>query len=175
MKFIEATLFDLPFKNEEFDCCVSLQVIEHISETQDYLREMNRVLKKGSTVYITTPNKESRLEENEKPFNRFHPIEFTGKELRIAMSQQFKNVKIWGLRATEEIEEIEQKRITRIKKLVKKDFLGLRRYVPQWAIDFMVKKQSVFNKDKYSIGDFYLSEKESDIKKSIDLYAEAVK
>lgn len=173
--FVQGTVFKLPFPDEHFNCAVSFQVIEHITNTFGYLTEINRVLKSGSRIYLETPNKASRLELGEKPFNRFHPIEFNKEELSTELNKVFKNVKIFGLRATEEIESIENARIKRIKSLIRKDIFGLRHYVPQWAIDFLVKKQPNFDKGKYDKKDYYLVDEPNEIDKAIDLYVECEK
>ena len=46
----------LPFRDEEFDTAVSSQVLEHIYDTDFYLSEIYRVLKKVGMLLITTPN-----------------------------------------------------------------------------------------------------------------------
>jgi len=46
----------LPFKAEEFDTAISNQVLEHVYDTDFYLGEIYRVLKKGGVLLITTPN-----------------------------------------------------------------------------------------------------------------------
>ena len=47
----------LPFKKSVFDQVVSSEVIEHIKNYQDYLGEVSRVSKTGSTFVLTTPNR----------------------------------------------------------------------------------------------------------------------
>jgi SAM-dependent methyltransferase len=42
--------------DESFDCVVSIEVMEHIENHAAYVREMMRVLKKGGTLIVTTPN-----------------------------------------------------------------------------------------------------------------------
>ena len=46
----------LPFKKNSFDVCSSFEVIEHISNTQHFIQEINRVLKPNGILYISTPN-----------------------------------------------------------------------------------------------------------------------
>lgn len=46
----------LPYKNDSFDIVVSMEVIEHIENPYSFIREVHRILKKGGTAIITTPN-----------------------------------------------------------------------------------------------------------------------
>lgn len=50
----------LEFRDEEFDFVYSYHVLEHIPEYMKALAEMHRVLKKGGTWLVGTPNR-SRL------------------------------------------------------------------------------------------------------------------
>lgn len=45
----------LPFKNRKFDFHVSYEVLEHISDPEQYFKESIRVLKKGGKIIISTP------------------------------------------------------------------------------------------------------------------------
>jgi len=46
----------LPFADESFDIIIGNQVIEHLSDTDIFVREIHRVLKNGGYTIITTPN-----------------------------------------------------------------------------------------------------------------------
>ncbi len=46
----------LPFDNESVDLVNTLEVVEHIVKAEDYLKEVNRILKKNGYLLITTPN-----------------------------------------------------------------------------------------------------------------------
>lgn len=46
----------LPYRSGQFDCVILGEVIEHVPNTDHVLREINRVLKPGGTLLITTPN-----------------------------------------------------------------------------------------------------------------------
>jgi len=46
----------LPFEDDYFDAVSCLDVIEHIFEPRDLIKEINRVLKTGGELVISTPN-----------------------------------------------------------------------------------------------------------------------
>ena len=59
-KGVNAVVVDLgnkfPYDNNQFDLVVSLEVIEHVFDTDNFLRETRRVLKKGGYLILSTPN-----------------------------------------------------------------------------------------------------------------------
>lgn len=46
----------LPFRDSAIDAVVASEIIEHIFDTSRFLDEINRVLKKGGELILTTPN-----------------------------------------------------------------------------------------------------------------------
>lgn len=56
-KFLQGSLgTKLPFADQEFDFVYSAEVIEHLFDTDLFLKEAYRVLKPGGYLYMTTPN-----------------------------------------------------------------------------------------------------------------------
>lgn len=59
-KGVKTKVFDaatgLPYKNETFDFIFAGEIIEHLIDTEFIMKEINRVLKIGGYVLITTPN-----------------------------------------------------------------------------------------------------------------------
>jgi 2-polyprenyl-3-methyl-5-hydroxy-6-metoxy-1,4-benzoquinol methylase len=49
-----------PLEDNSVDICISLAVIEHLNEPQQFLNEIFRVLKPGGTVALTTPGPTSK-------------------------------------------------------------------------------------------------------------------
>lgn len=62
-----------PFDNEYFDCGVSFEVLEHIFEPDNFLKEINRTLKKGWRLLMTTP---FIRDEHEIPFDYWRYTSF---------------------------------------------------------------------------------------------------
>lgn len=56
---IRADANQLPFKSAVFDKVSCSEVIEHLPNWEDAIAEMNRVLKMGAKLVITTPNRHS--------------------------------------------------------------------------------------------------------------------
>lgn len=56
IKYAVANAVDLPFENEEIDVVCCFQLIEHMVEIDNVLCEIARVLKKGGTIIIVSPN-----------------------------------------------------------------------------------------------------------------------
>lgn len=50
------TDYRLPFDDEIFDVALCYETIEHFSDYQKYIAEINRILKPGSQAVFTTPN-----------------------------------------------------------------------------------------------------------------------
>jgi 2-polyprenyl-3-methyl-5-hydroxy-6-metoxy-1,4-benzoquinol methylase len=46
----------LPFNSNQFDLVISLEVIEHLYEAENFLLEINRVLRSKGQLIISTPN-----------------------------------------------------------------------------------------------------------------------
>jgi SAM-dependent methyltransferase len=52
---IEGSVLDMPFEPGSFDLAVSLDVIEHLQEDLDALRELRRVVAPGGALLVTVP------------------------------------------------------------------------------------------------------------------------
>jgi len=100
----------LPFEDARFDLVTTFQVIEHIEQPEEYLREIRRVLRPGGTVMFTTPNRPLRLDPGMKPWNPFHVREYTAEELKALLTQHFAEVQVRGLFAKPALYDIEYRR-----------------------------------------------------------------
>jgi 2-polyprenyl-3-methyl-5-hydroxy-6-metoxy-1,4-benzoquinol methylase len=55
---------EFPVPGEQFDCVVSIDVLEHLRQDQPFLRELRRVLKPGGKAVVTVPNGDAGLWAN---------------------------------------------------------------------------------------------------------------
>ena len=90
LKYLAASVGELPFEDHIFDAVVSFEVIEHISRDLQELfwREVKRVLKPGGFFIISSPNKKVYSEEIGFT-NPYHISELTIDEFKDKISKHF--------------------------------------------------------------------------------------
>jgi len=71
-------VYRLPFDDKKFDVIIMNEVIEHIPKPEKALREIDRVLKTGGELIITTPNKNFLVQN----LAETHCSEMSYKELK---------------------------------------------------------------------------------------------
>ena len=87
----------LPFSDDEFDCVVCFEVIEHLAAPQNLLPELARILKPGGTLFISTPNKHL-YSDTRNYANEYHLHEFYMDEFREFLKTEFESVVFFGQR-----------------------------------------------------------------------------
>lgn len=80
-RFVRANLAALPVPNTAVDAVATLQVIEHVWNHPEFVRECLRVLRPGGRLAVTTPNRLTFSPGRDEPVNPFHTKEFTAAEL----------------------------------------------------------------------------------------------
>jgi len=56
-KFVKADAYNLPLSNEKFDLVICFDVFEHIEDLMPVFKELYRVSKKNSVIFVRFPNK----------------------------------------------------------------------------------------------------------------------
>jgi SAM-dependent methyltransferase len=70
INFIRGDIFSANLPGEYFDSVYMDSVLEHLIDPVSYLRELNRIMKKGGTLYIGVPNEDSLFNDVKKIFYR---------------------------------------------------------------------------------------------------------
>jgi len=76
-----ANLAALPVRSSTVDVVVNFQVIEHLWDQEGFLGECHRVLRPGSRLLVTTPNRITFSPGRDTPLNPFHTRELSPTEL----------------------------------------------------------------------------------------------
>ena len=93
LRFEQASCIALPYADSSFDLMVAFEVIEHLENWREFLREARRVLAPSGQLIVSTPNKlyytESRGAQGANPF---HVHEFEFEEFRDELKAVFPHV-----------------------------------------------------------------------------------
>ncbi|MFC6010983.1 methyltransferase domain-containing protein [Nocardia lasii] len=81
VEMIQGNLAALPLADESVDIVVNFQVIEHLWDQGQFLRECLRVLRPGGQLLISTPNRITFSPGRDTPLNPFHTRELNAAEL----------------------------------------------------------------------------------------------
>ncbi len=168
----------IPEEDNSFDAAISFQVIEHVPDVPAYLKEISRVLKPGGIFLCTTPNRHYRLKPGQKPWNEFHLREYHDHELQKELKDVFYQVEVWGIRAEDELQQLEYNRVKN-----SKNSSPLKNMIPlslrKWVKSAIKKTKPIPSpeddfKDKYSLKDYHVIKKEVN-ENSLDLLGYCIK
>ncbi|MFI7666670.1 class I SAM-dependent methyltransferase [Nocardia sp. NPDC049526] len=81
VEMIQGNLAALPLEDESVDVVVNFQVIEHLWDQGQFIRECLRVLRPGGELLISTPNRITFSPGRDTPLNPFHTRELDADEL----------------------------------------------------------------------------------------------
>ncbi|WP_067667386.1 class I SAM-dependent methyltransferase [Nocardia miyunensis] len=81
VEMIQGNLAELPLDDDSVDVVVNFQVIEHLWDQGQFLRECLRVLRPGGELLISTPNRITFSPGRDTPLNPFHTRELNAVEM----------------------------------------------------------------------------------------------
>lgn len=108
---------------------ISFQVIEHIKDDARFVREVQRVLKKGGKFIVSTPNIKMSLTRNP-----WHIREYTAAEFNALLSGQFRSTEQLGVVGNAKIMEYYEKNREGVKRFTRFDILDLQHRLPRWML-----------------------------------------
>ena len=136
VEFVKMTVPTLNFPDNTFDFVFSFQVIEHIQNDKEYIKEISRVLKPGGKFICTTPNIITTLSRNP-----WHIREYKKDELKSLMLQHFSSVDTKGVYGNDKVMKYYEKNKANIRKIMRFDIFNLQYKMPrkslQWIYDYM--------------------------------------
>lgn len=126
--FREAKVPPLPFEDESFDCVVSFQVIEHISNDRRFVEEVRRVLRPGGKFVVSTPNRPMSLTRNP-----WHVREYRPEQLRALLSG-FSSIEELGVAGNERVWEYYRHNAESVRRIMRFDVLRMQWWLPRWLL-----------------------------------------
>ncbi|MBR4850277.1 MAG: class I SAM-dependent methyltransferase [Alistipes sp.] len=125
-EYFEMEVPPIEFENSTFDNVVSFQVIEHIEEDIDFVREVSRVLRVGGKFIVSTPNAPMSLTRNP-----WHVREYNADELRNLLECNFSKVEAYGVVGNSKVMEYYRKNRQSVRKITRFDILDLQHRLPR--------------------------------------------
>ncbi|WP_295961089.1 class I SAM-dependent methyltransferase [uncultured Alistipes sp.] len=126
VEFHRAEVPPLPFATDSFDYVISFQVIEHIKQDVELVREVKRVLRPGGKFIVTTPNAPMSLTRNP-----WHVREYTAGELRSLLESEFSSVEALGVRGNEKAMAYYAQNRRSVERITRFDILDLQHRLPR--------------------------------------------
>lgn len=98
VQVLHANLTELPLPDASVDVVVNFQVIEHLWDQGQFIRECARVLRPAGLLIVSTPNRITFSPGRDTPINPFHTRELNADELtELLLDGGFGDVSMSGL------------------------------------------------------------------------------
>lgn len=160
-------------ENDFYDYVISFQVIEHIENDAEYLKEIHRVLKPGGKAFLTTPNRPFSLTRNP-----WHVREYTGEELAGLASKFFSQIELKGIGGNEKVQLYYAENRRSVHKFTKWDIFDLQHRLPARFLRIpyeiinrinrkLIRKKNIKLVTDITYGDYLLTD---DHKTALDLF-----
>ena len=126
VEFRQAVVPPLDFPDRSFDCVISFQVIEHIKQDVDLVREVKRVLKPGGKFIVTTPNAPMSLTRNP-----WHVREYTAEQLQNLLGHEFRSVETLGVAGNRKVMAYYEQNRRSVARITRFDIRDLQHRLPR--------------------------------------------
>jgi ubiquinone/menaquinone biosynthesis C-methylase UbiE len=129
-KFID--MFLPPLKglaDNTFDYIVTFQVIEHIEDDNEFIKEAHRVLKPGGKLVLTTVNRKYSLSRNP-----WHVREYLAGELKSLILKHFGSIETKGVHGNPKVMAYYEENKRSVEKITRFDIFNLQYRLPRWML-----------------------------------------
>jgi SAM-dependent methyltransferase len=137
VSFMQLTAPDFSvFADASFDTILAFQVIEHIENDEEFVREVRRLLKPGGLFLVSTPNRIMSLTRNP-----WHVREYDFCHLDYLLRINFRLIHRKGIYGNNTVMQYYRVNEKAVKRLLRFDLLGMQHWLPSWMLripyDFM--------------------------------------
>jgi 2-polyprenyl-3-methyl-5-hydroxy-6-metoxy-1,4-benzoquinol methylase len=115
--------------DKSMDTVICFQVIEHIQNDHQLLKEIRRVLRPGGQLVMTTPNKLTSLTRNP-----FHVREYTPREMVQLVCRHFPGAEVQGIYGNEKVMAYYAQNKRSVERITRYDILNLQHRLPAWLL-----------------------------------------
>lgn len=123
--FSDGVFPPFPYEDNSFDSIITFQVIEHVKDDENFVKEIHRVLKPGGVALMSTPNIKMTLSRNP-----WHEREYTGDQLTSICGKYFDKVEMKGIAGNEKVLEYHERNRKSVNKIMRFDLLNLQYRLP---------------------------------------------
>nr|MBF0223656.1 class I SAM-dependent methyltransferase [Desulfobulbaceae bacterium] len=95
LRYLSGSCSSIPCPDSSVDVVVSFETLEHVSEHDEFMAEIKRVLKADGVLLLSTPNIDGYNELRDET-NPFHLKELTQEEFKELLGRYFKTFHIGG-------------------------------------------------------------------------------
>lgn len=95
LEFRQGDCTDLPFGDDQFDCIISFETLEHLEDQQGLLQAFRRVLRPDGFLLISTPDK-AIYTDKQGNRNEYHVSELYRGEFEELLGSYFPSFRLWG-------------------------------------------------------------------------------
>ncbi|NVO18915.1 MAG: class I SAM-dependent methyltransferase [Bacteroidetes bacterium] len=165
-------------EDNSFDFAVTFQVVEHIKNDKEFVKEIHRVLKPGGKLLMSTPNRLMSLTRNP-----WHIREYTAAELTMLLKSVFADVEMRGVYGSQKVMDYHARNKSSVEKITRFDILRLQYILPRQLLQIPYDMMNRLNRRKLltnntslvsevSTSDFYLGDS---LDTAFDLFAVSTK
>lgn len=130
-------------EDNSVDYVITFQVIEHIQNDKEFVKEIYRVLKNKGKLIVTTPNIKMSLTRNP-----WHIREYTINELETLLLKSFQSVEKLGVFGNEKVMKHYEKNKESVKSFTRFDIFNLQYLLPRQLLQIPYDILNRINRNK---------------------------